>query len=117
MNDTNLVVLTGRLTRDVDLRYTPKGTALADISIAVNGSEKSGEEWKERTDFVNVTVWGRQAETCKEYISKGSQVLVEGTLRLDKWETKEGEKRSTLKVVAGNVQFLGGKAADKEFPE
>lgn len=118
MNDTNLVVITGGLVRDIDLKYTPRGTAVADFSLACTGSDKVGEQWKERVDYFDCVVFGRQAENCAEYLKKGSQVLVEGSLRLEKWETKEGEKRSKVKVVARAVQFQGKpKPAKKEEPK
>jgi len=103
----NRVFLAGNLTRDPEVRYTPSGTAVADLSLAVNRTYTSGGERREETCFVNVVVWGRQAETCGQYLAKGSPVLVEGRLQLDQWQTDQGEKRSQLRVVAVRVQFLG----------
>ena len=108
MGSLNKVFLIGRLTRDVELRYTPTGTAVADFGLAVNRVYKTADgEKKEAVTFVDITVWAKRAEVCAEYLSKGRQVFVEGRLELDSWESKEGEKRSKLKVVAEDVQFLG----------
>lgn len=104
----------GNLTRDIELRHTPAGAPVCDLGMAINrtyyvGSGKDGEkkEKKEETVFVDVTVWGRQAETCAEYLEKGRKVLVDGRLTLDTWDDKEtGQKRSKLKITAENVQFL-----------
>jgi single-strand DNA-binding protein len=98
----------GNLTRDPEVRYTPKGTAVGDLGLAINDSYKGQDgSIKEVVTFVSVEVWGRQAETCKQYLTKGRPVFVEGRLRLDQWE-QEGQKKSKLKVVADRVQFLGG---------
>jgi single-strand DNA-binding protein len=108
MTTLNKVFLAGNLTRDPEVRYTPSGTAVAKLGLAVSDSytNKSGEK-VESTCFVDVDVWSRQAEACGEYLTKGSPILVEGRLQLDQWESKEGEKRSKLKVHADRVQFLG----------
>src|SRR5471032_1762585 len=103
----NKVLLMGNLTRDPEVKYTPKGTAVCDLGIAINDSYKAQDGTiKETVTFVDVEVWGRQAETCKQYLSKGRPVFVEGQLRLDQWE-QEGQKKSKLKVRADRVQFLG----------
>ena len=109
MASMNKVILVGNLTRDPEVRYIPSGTAVSDLGLAVSESyrNKSGEN-VEKTCFVDVVVWGRQAETCGEYLSKGSPVLVEGRLQLDQWENQQGEKRSKLRVRADRVQFLSG---------
>ena len=108
MADLNRVFLAGRLTRDPELRYTSGGQAVCDLSLATGRTfiTKSGDK-KEEVVFVDVIVWGRQAETAGEYLSKGSPLLVEGRLQFDAWETKEGEKRNKLKVLATRIQFLG----------
>ena len=118
MADYNKVILIGRLTRNPELRYTPSKTAVVDIGVAVDDSytNQKGER-VERTCFVDVVVWGRQAETVSEYLRKGSPVFVEGTLQLDQWETPEGEKRSKLRVRAQRVQFLGAPARSAELAE
>ena len=107
----NKVILIGNLTRDPELRYTPQGTAVADLRLAVTTVRgKSGSERKEETLFIDCTVWERQAETCSEYLSKGRPVLVEGRLIEDKWQDKEtGEQRSRIKVYVQSVQFLGNR--------
>lgn len=108
MADLNRVILAGRLTRDPDVRFTPSGTAVADLGVAISERFKTRSgEWEERAVFVDVVVWGRQAETSGEYLSKGSPVLIEGRLQLDQWETQQGDKRSRLRVRADRVQFLG----------
>ena len=102
----NKVLLMGNLTRDPEVKYTPKGTAVGDLSIAVNETYKAQDgSWKEVVTYVDVEVWERQAENCKQYLTKGSPVFVEGKLRLDQWE-QDGQKRSKLKVRAERVQFL-----------
>jgi len=114
----NRVFLIGNLTRDPDLRYIPSGTAVATFTIAVNRVYKSqtGEK-KEETSFIRVVVWGRRAEVCGEYLSKGSPVFVEGRLQSRNWESQDGQKRSTIEVIADNVQFMRGPGADKGRPE
>jgi single-strand DNA-binding protein len=110
MANVNKVLLLGRLTRDPELRYTPNGTAVCDLGIAIGHRWKGPDgNWKENTCFVDVTVWQKQAEHCAEYLKKGREVFVEGRLSLDQWQTAEGQKRSKLKVTAMNVQFLGGR--------
>jgi single-strand DNA-binding protein len=107
MANLNHVFLAGNLTKDPEVRYAPSGDAVGDLRLAVNRTYKSRDgQQREETCFVGVTVWGRQAETCAEYLSKGSPVLVEGRLKYDEWE-KEGQKNSRLTVVANRVQFLG----------
>lgn len=108
MPDYNRVLLAGRLTRDPELRYTPSGTAVADLSLAVSETyrNKAGES-VEQTCFVDIVVWARQAETSAQYLFKGSPALIEGRLQLDKWQNKDGETRSKLRVRADRVQFLG----------
>ncbi|MBA2435307.1 MAG: single-stranded DNA-binding protein [Chthoniobacterales bacterium] len=109
MANFNKVLLMGNLTRDPEVRYTPKGTAVAELGIAVNRiySGENGEK-REEVTFVDVTVWGRTAENVGEYLKKGRPVFIEGRLQLDSWEDKtSGQKRNKLKVVADNVQFLG----------
>lgn len=108
MANLNKVMLIGNLTRDPELRYTPKGTAVADLGLAVNRRVSDGNgNWSDETTFVDVTVWGNTAENSQKYLSKGRGVFVEGRLQLDTWEDKQsGQKRSKLKVVGENVQFL-----------
>lgn len=97
----------GNLTRDPELRYVPSGTAVATFTVAVNRVYKSqAGEKKEQTSFIRIVVWGRRAEVCGEYLSKGSPVFVEGRLQSREWEGQDGKPRNTLEVVADNVQFL-----------
>lgn len=108
MASYNRVILVGNLTRDIELKYTPGGTAVTDIGLAVNDRRKSASgEWVDETTFVDVTLWGRTAEVASEYLGKGSPILVEGRLKLDTWET-DGQKRSKLRVVCDRMQMLGG---------
>ncbi len=113
MASFNKVILMGNLTRDPEVRYTPGGTAVTDIGLAVNRywTDKGSNERKEETTFIDITLWGRQAEIAGEYLSKGRPVLIEGRLHLDQWDDKEtGQKRSRLKVVGETLQLLGGRA-------
>ena len=109
MASVNKVMLIGNLTRDPEVRYTPKGSAVADIGLAINRyfTMENGEK-REETTFVDVVLWGRQAELAQQYLSKGRPVFIEGRLQLDSWEDKNtGQKRSKLRVVGENMQFLG----------
>ena len=103
----NKVFLIGNLTRDPELRYIPSGTAVAGFDLAINRPylTQSGEK-KEETSFIKIVVWARRAEVCAEYLKKGSPVFVEGRMRSRSWEGKDGQKRSTVEVIASNVQFL-----------
>ena len=110
MASFNKVILVGNLTRDPELRYTPKGLAIGKIGLAVNRSwrNEAGEQ-KEEVTFVDVDSFGKQAELIGQYMRKGSPILIEGRLRLDQWDDKQtGQKRSKLGVVVENFQFLGG---------
>ena len=110
MANLNKVLLIGNLTRDPEVRYTPKGTAVGDLAIAINDSYKAQDgTMKEVVTYVDIEVWGRQAENCKQYLTKGRPIFVEGQLKLDQWE-QDGQKRSKLKVRALSVQFLGSPA-------
>ena len=109
MASFNKVTLMGNVTRDIELRYTPKGTAVADIGLAMSRvrNGESGEKIEETT-FVDITLWGRVAEVAHQYSGKGKPLFVEGRLQLDTWDDKEtGKKRSKLKVVGENIQLLG----------
>ena len=110
MPSFNRVILVGNLTRDVELRYIPSGTAVTDISLAVNDRVKRNDEWIDEATFVDVTLWGRTAEIAAEYLSKGSPVLIEGRLKQDRWE-QEGQKRSKLKVVGEKLQMLSSRGS------
>jgi single-strand DNA-binding protein len=112
----NKIILIGNLTRDPELRYTPQGTSVCNFGIAVNRRYKQGDEVKEEVTFINVVVFGKQADTCGQYLNKGSAVLIEGRLQERRWETEDGQKRSRHEVVAQNIRFLSRKqgAADLE---
>lgn len=108
MASMNRVFLIGNLTRAPELRYTPSGTAVSDLRLAVNRdfTTQAGEK-RQETSFLTVVVWGKQAEASGEYLDKGSPVLVEGRLQTRDWETRDGQKRSVVEVVAERIQFLG----------
>ncbi len=111
MANFNKVILLGNVTRDPELRYTPKGSAVTEVGIAVSRqfTADNGEK-REETTFVDVTLWGRVAEIAGEYLRKGRPVLIEGRLQLDSWEDKQsGQKRSKLRVVGETMQLLGGR--------
>jgi single-strand DNA-binding protein len=108
MASFNRVILVGNLTRDPELRYIPSGTAVSDIGLAVNDRVKRGDQWVDEATFVDITLWGRTAEIANEYLSKGSPVLIEGRLKLDRWE-KDGQKHSKLKVIGERLQMLGAR--------
>ena len=112
MQDTNLIVLIGRLTKDCgaderSFSYVGNGTAKAVISLAVNRSVKKGDKWEDEVSFIDVTIWGKAAENLKANLVKGKQICVCGYLKQDRWE-KDGQKQSRLNVVAESVQLLGG---------
>jgi len=112
MANLNKVFLIGNLTRDPEVRYTPSGTAVAQLGLATNRrwKDRQSGEMREDATFVDIEVWGRQAELAGQYLSKGRPVFVEGRLRLDQWEDRNtGQKRSRLKVVGENFQFLGSR--------
>ena len=98
----NQIILIGRLTRDLDLRYTNNGTAVANFTLAVDRRFSKEKE----TDFINIVVWKAQAENCAKYIAKGSQVAVEGRLQIRKYQDRDGNNRSVAEVIANSVQFL-----------
>lgn len=109
MANLNKVFLIGRLTRDPELRFTPQGTPVCDLSIAVNRILRNPDgTQREETSYIDVTVWGRQAEIAAQYLKKGRETFVEGRLTQDRWESPDGQKRTKLKVTAERVQFLGG---------
>ena len=119
MGAMNRVFLMGNLTRDPELRKTTSGIAVSDLGLAVSEKfrNKAGD-LVETTCFADIVVWGRQAETCSQYLTKGAPVIVEGRLQLDQWQTEAGEKRSRLRVRADRVQFLSrGKGQAPESSE
>ena len=117
----NNVVLGGNLTRDVELRSTPNGTAVCEFSIANNHTYVSNNEKKEEVSFISIVVWGKMAENCGKYLSKGKGVIIEGRIKQQTWTTDDGQKRSRLKVIANRVTFTSApsevkpaKAVEKE---
>ncbi|MGD0336227.1 MAG: single-stranded DNA-binding protein [Candidatus Omnitrophota bacterium] len=123
MANFNRVFLMGNLTRDPELRYTPQGTAVVNLRLAVNRKfrTKTTQELKEEVCFITAVVWNKQAETCNQYLHKGSGLFVEGRLQSRSWEDANGQKRSVIEVRAERVQFLGqppakSPAADAALP-
>ncbi|MBF0543246.1 MAG: single-stranded DNA-binding protein [Candidatus Riflebacteria bacterium] len=105
----NKVLLIGNLTRDPELKFTPQGTAVAKLGIAVNRQYKGSDgEWKKQTDFFNIIVWGKSGENCSKFLTKGRSVFVEGRLQTRSYETQDKQKRTVVEVVADRVEFLGG---------
>ena len=125
MTSFNKVILMGNLTKDPEIRYTPSGTPVANFRLAVNNRYKQGEEFKEEVCFIDIVVFGKQAENCGQYLSKGQGVIVDGRLQERRWETEDGIKRSKHEVVAQTVRFMSrrqGAGPDKsavagEMPE
>lgn len=119
MASLNKVLLIGNLTRDPEMRYIPSGTAITKFGLAVNRdyTDRTSGDKKESVCFVNIVAWGKVAEICNQYLSKGRPVFIEGRLEFSQWETKEGEKRSKLEVTAERVQFLGAPPAKDEQQE
>jgi single-strand DNA-binding protein len=118
MASFNKVILLGNVTRDPEIRYTPKGTAVTELGVALNRVYTSDNgERREEVTFVEVTLWGRTAEVAGEYLKKGRPVFIEGRLQLDTWDDKQsGQKRSKLKVVADGLQLIGGRPGGGSAP-
>lgn len=110
----NKVILIGRLGANPEIRYTPSGAAVANFNLATNESwnDKNGQK-QERTEWHRVVVWGKLAQLCGEYLSKGRQAYVEGRLQTRQWEDKDGQKKYTTEVIASTVQFLGGQSGER----
>lgn len=109
MANLNKVFLIGNLTRDPELRYSPSGTAVAKFGLAINRTYKGQDgEKKEDVCFVDIVAFGKRAEFCANYFSKGKPIFIEGHLQYSSWETPEGQKRSRLEVMAEGIQFMGG---------
>lgn len=106
--DTNVVVLSGRLTRDCELKYTSGGTAVLSGSIAVSERVKRGDEWQDEASFFDFAVFGKTAEGVKPYTTKGRQVVISGRLKQDRWTAQDGSARNRVTVIAGNFQLVGG---------
>jgi single-strand DNA-binding protein len=120
MNNINRVVITGNLTADPELRSTPSGTPVCSLRIACNTRRKSGDEWVDKPNYFNVTVWGGQGENVARHLTKGRPVAIDGRLEWREWETQEGAKRQAIDIIADSVQFLGsgnGNSASSEGGE
>ncbi len=116
MANLNRVLLIGRLTREPELRYTPDGTPVANFTIAVNRSF-TNQQGEREADFIPIVVWRKQAEQCAEYLSKGSEVVVDGRLQVRSYEDRDGIKRKKSEIVAWRVQFLGRLKKEELSPE
>lgn len=109
MPDLNSVTITGNLTRDPELRTVgANGTSVCDLRVAVNGREKQGDQWVDRANYFDVTIWGRQGENAHTYLEKGRPVAITGELRWREWVAKDGSKRQAVSITAERVKFLGG---------
>lgn len=106
-NDTNSVVLIGRLTRDSELKFTSNGAAVSRFSLAVNRMRMNGDQREEEVSFIDIVVWGKQAESLNPYLTKGRQVCVTGEIRQNRWE-QDGQSRSKVEINVGSLQLLGG---------
>ena len=111
-SNVNVVVITGNLTKDPELRSTPSGTPVCKLRVAVNSRRKDGQsgEWVDKPNYFDVTVWGAQGENCAQYLSKGRPVAVEGRLDWREWEAQDGSKRQAVEIIANSVQFLGSRS-------
>jgi len=109
MNNINRVVITGNLTADPELRSTPSGTSVCNLRVACNTRRKDGEEWVDKPNFFNVTVWGAQGENAARFLSKGRPVAIDGRLEWREWEVQDGTKRQAIDIIADSVQFLGSR--------
>ena len=110
-SNLNVVVITGNLTRDPELRSLPSGTSICDLRVAVNTRRKNGAtgEWEDKPNYFDVKVWGAQGENCARFLAKGRPVAVQGRLEWREWETQDGQKRQAVDIIAESVQFLGGR--------
>ena len=111
MANINRVVLVGNLTKDPELRHTPSGNPVCKLRIAVNTRQKDAatQQWGDKPNYFDVTVWGNQAESCAQYLSKGRPVGVDGRLDWREWEAQDGSTRQAVEIIAESVQFLGGR--------
>lgn len=105
----NNVSLVGRLTRDAELKYTTTGNGICEFALAVNERKKQGDEWVDVANYFDVTLFGRRGEALNQYLVKGKQVGISGRLQQQRWENKEGQKRSRVVVIAAEIDLLGGR--------
>ena len=118
MGSVNKVLLLGRLGQDIELRYTPNGDAVGNVTMATSETwkDKNTGERKEKTEWHRLVIWGRRAEGLKDYLLKGTQIYVEGRLQTRQWEAKDGGKRSTTEVKVDNIEFVGGGRGTADRP-
>lgn len=107
MADVNVVVLVGRLVRDAELKYTSSGYPICKFSLAINRRRKQGDQWVEEANFFDINLWGKRGEAITQYLTKGTQVGIQGELRQNKWE-QDGQPRSKVEITANDIQLLGG---------
>ena len=118
MANINRVVLVGNLTKDPELRHTPSGTSVCKLRVAVNSRTKDAQgNWGDKPNYFDVTVWGNQAESCSQFLSKGRPIGVDGRLDWREWEAQDGSKRQAVEIIAESVQFLGGREGGGEGGE
>lgn len=111
MQDVNSLILIGRLTKDLSLEYKQSGLAVGETSIAVNRSVKKGDKWEDEASFFDITLFGKTAENLKQYLVKGKQVAIKGSLKQERWQDKEtGKTRSKISIVTEDIQLLGGRS-------
>ena len=115
MTDLNNVFLIGRLTRDMEIKYSNGGMAIGRFSLAVNRSKKTGDKWEDEANFFDCTLFGKTAETMNQYLTKGKQVAVSGELRQSRWE-QDGQSRSRVEIAVNSIQLLGGKNEGQVAP-
>jgi len=109
VQDINNVILVARLVRDAELKYTANGYAILNFSIANNRSVKRNDEWQDEVSFFQCNIFGKRAESLAEYMIKGKQVVISGSLKQDRWTDKDGNNRSVVKIMVDKLQFVGGK--------
>ena len=114
----NKVIMVGNITRDIEVRYTASGQAVASIGLACNRSYKSGDDWKEEVCFITAVLWGKRAENCASQLHKGDPIFIEGRLQSRSWE-KDGQKRTTIEIAVEDIQFLNRvkEGTSKEEPQ
>jgi single-strand DNA-binding protein len=114
--DLNTTALVGRLTSDPELRQTGSGMSVCSLRVAFTSNRKNGDVWEDKSNFINVNVWGRQAESAAQYLSKGKRVAISGRLEWREWKTDSGDTRSTIEIVADRVQFIEPRSEGQQQP-